>query len=71
MITFGLGNLALLTWGLGKSLPHWGIRIVESYPNVEFVDKPWGISLEETTGPVSFEEESIEFKEKEVTFKDK
>ena len=65
MITFGFGTMAMLTYGLGNALRKAKRRYVMSAPpDVSFVEKPWGINIEEETGPISFGDREIEIKEK-------
>lgn len=64
MIKFGFNTLAMITYGLGIRIPWGQFQRVPRKPKVEFRDKPPGIAVEEKTGPVSFEDESIRVEDK-------
>ena len=71
MITMGFNTLAMLTWGLGIRMPWVHIEVIRRPVAIEFRDKPPGIAVEEKTGPASFEDGSLGFKEKSIGFEDK
>ena len=64
MIKFGFNTLAMLTYGLGICIPWPHFVDIRRRPKVEFRNKPPGIDVEEVTGPVSFEDESIRVEDK-------
>lgn len=71
MIKFGFNTLAMLTFGLGIALP-WVYRTVIRRPErVQFRDKPPGITVEEKTGPTSFEDETFDFRDRRIEFEDR
>lgn len=71
MITFGFNTLAMLTYGLGIRMP-WPREQVARRPRIiEFRDKPPGIAIEEKTGPTSFEDGTLEFRDARIRFEDK
>ncbi len=64
MIKFGFNTLAMLTYGLGIRMPWPRQEEPSRMPRIVFKDKPVGIDVEEKTGPTSFEDENIRFKDK-------
>ncbi len=64
MIKFGFNTLAMLTYGLGKRMHHVHIQVIEAPIIITFRDKPLGIAVEDVTGPVSFDDETIKIKDR-------
>lgn len=71
MIKFGFNTLAMLTWGLGIRMPFRQIPVIRRPRKIEFRDKPPGIDVEEKTGPASFEDGTLDFKDESIGFEDK
>lgn len=70
MITYGLNTLAVITWGLGVSLPSQESKVIFPYPIVEFRDKPVGIAIEQDGIPTSFHDEEVSYPEVKIGFED-
>lgn len=70
MIKMGFHTLAMLTFGLGIRMPWGGRPSIPELAVIEFRDKPAGIEVEEKTGPASFKEGTVLYKDTKVKFKD-
>ena len=64
MIKFGFNTLAMLTYGLGIRMPWSILPEISRRPKIEFRNKPPGIDVEDVTGPISFEDETIKIEDK-------